>query len=185
MAADFPVLRELKVWCSLGCKPGTFCLPNFPALLNLKLCFGEYYYMPHGGDFDVYVDWSRLPSLIALEIEGILDDPLYGYLNFEGVTKSLRRFTAKHMNGWDFWDHWKSMNESLEEIRLQSARESYPRYTVLDFPRLKTLELANSLDCLPLFNIGLPALSQIDLKLGPTDFGYYLPYHLSSPTSEN
>lgn len=204
MAADLPVLRELKVWCSepivwrqdwnfqnlrslaikgLGCKPGTFRLPNFPDLLNLKLCFGEYYYMPHRGDFDVYVDWSRLPSLLALDIEGVLDEPLYGYLNFKGVTKSLRRFTAKHMNGWDFWDHWKSMNDSLEEIRLYNSRENYPCYTVLDFPRLKTLELANSLDCLPPFNIGLPALSQIDLKLGPGDFGYDIPYHLSSPSS--
>ena len=75
------------------------------------------------------------------------------------------------------------MNESLQEIRLQPSRESYHCYTELDFLRLRTLELENSMGCLRLLDIGLPVLKQTDLKLGPWDFYYYLPRHLSSPIS--
>ncbi|KAA8641403.1 hypothetical protein EYZ11_010859 [Aspergillus tanneri] len=165
----------------VGCEQGTLNLPSFPALLDLRISFGEEFELPPAKKFHVYVDLSRLPSLSALEIEGVLDEEIDDRLTFRGVTKSLQRFTAKYMNGWLFWDNWKCMNESLKDIRLQTSRESNCCPTELNFPRLKTLELENSVDCLPL-NIGLPVLNQINLKLGPADF-YSLSLHLSSPIS--
>jgi hypothetical protein len=146
------------------------------------MSFGKDCELPHEKDFRVFVDLSRLPCLSSLEIEGVIDENIDDRLTFRGVTKSLRRFTAKYMNGWTFWDAWKCMNESLEEMRLLASRESYRPSTELNFPRLKTLELEYSLDCLPLLGIGLPVLTQIDLKLGPGDF-YDLQCHLSSSIS--
>ncbi|GIJ91857.1 hypothetical protein Asppvi_010832 [Aspergillus pseudoviridinutans] len=201
--ADLPALQELKVWCSqpvawrhdwnfqnlrylaikgFGCERGTLNLPSFPTLLDLRISFGEANELPDPMEFRAFVDLSRLPCLTSLEIKGVIDAKIDDRLTFRGVTKSLRRFTAKYMNGWTFWDAWKCMNGSLEEIRLQTSRESGRPSTELNFPRLKTLELENSLDCLPLRNIGLPVLTQIDLKLGPGDF-YDLQHHLSSSIS--
>lgn len=199
---DLPNIHSLKVWYShpviwrhywnfrkllcleikgLGCEQGTLNLPSFPALLDLRISFGEECTLPHPKNFHVYVDLSRLPSLSTLEIEGVIDEEIDDRLTFCGVTKSLQKFTAKRMRDWLFWDNWKCMNESLEEIRLQTLNDNKSCPTELNFPRLKILELENSMSCLPL-NIGLPVLNQINLKLGPGDF-YDLSRHLSSPIS--
>jgi hypothetical protein len=142
---DHPGLQGLKVWCSqpvawsndwnfqnlrylaikgLGCERGTLNLPSFPALLDLRMAFGRETELPSHKDFHVFVDLSRLPSLSALEIDGIIDEGLRGHLTFHGVTKSLRRFTAKLMIDWTFWATWECMNERLEEIRLRTSGES-------------------------------------------------------------
>lgn len=201
---DLPDLHTLNVWYSqpvvwrhhwnfrnllcleingLGCEQETLNLPSFPALLDLKMSFGEENEFPCPTDFHVYVDFSRLPNLSSLDIEGVIDEDISDGLTFCGVTKSLQKFTAKRMRYWPFWNNWKCMNESLEEIRLQCLNDnkSFPGPTELYFPRLKILELENSMNCLPL-DIGLPVLNQINLKLGPGDFGY-LSCHLSSPIS--
>ena len=203
--AGLPTLHRLKVWCSqpvvwrrdwnfqnlrclemkgLGCEQGTLNLPTFPALRDLRISFGEECQLPEfSKKFPrVYVDLSRLPSLSTLEIRGVIDESIDDHLIFRGSTPSLRRFTGKIMNGWPFWDNWKCMNESLEEIWLQTSSESKYCSSELNFPRLKTLELENSTHCLPLLNIGLPVLNEISLKLGPGDFNS-LSCHLSSSTS--
>jgi hypothetical protein len=66
-------------------------------------------------------------------------------------------------------------------VSFESTRQGRFCPTELTFSHLETLELENSLSCLPL-NIGLPVLNGIDLNLGPGDFDN-LSRHLSSPSS--
>lgn len=95
-------------------------------------------------------------------------------------TSCFKTFRATDMNSWLSWDNWKCMNESLEVIRLQTSREKRCSSLIEpDLPRLMTLELESSMDCLYL-NIGLLVLNQFNPKLGPGDF-YAPPRHVLPP----
>ena len=48
-------------------------------------------------EFWVYVDLSRLPSLLALEIVGVLKQEIYDHLIFCGVINLIQKFTPINM----------------------------------------------------------------------------------------